>query len=146
MTLIVDSNIVAALVLPVAYTPAALRLMTEWREAEERFLAPMLFEYEIATIVRRSVVLSQLPPTQIPGILGRLLSFGVSTIAPTPELHLDAVRLAERIGQNKAYDGHYLALAARESAPFWTADRRLAAAAQGAGLPWVRWIGKETTA
>jgi predicted nucleic acid-binding protein len=49
--------------------------------------------------------------------------------------------LAAQIGQSKAYDAQYLALAARENAPLWTADRRLANAARGAGLDWVHWIG-----
>ena len=79
-----------------------------------------------------------------PDVLARLLNSRVETIPPSAALHRDALRLAERIGQNKAYDAHYLALAAREDAPFWTADKRLANAAQTTGLMWVHWIGDWT--
>ncbi len=38
------------------------------------------------------------------------------------------------------YDAHYLALAARLGAEFWTADQRLVNTVQSA-LPWVRFVG-----
>ncbi len=65
--------------------------------------------------------------------------------APSSELDRSALHFAERIGQSKAYDAQYLALAARENAAFWTADGRLARAAQATGLAWVHWIGELTT-
>ena len=37
-------------------------------------------------------------------------------IAPSSELDRSALHFAERIGQSKAYDAQYLALAARENA------------------------------
>jgi predicted nucleic acid-binding protein len=142
MTVVVDSNIVASLVLPVPYTPQAIQSMEFWNTADERLIAPILFEYEIITIIRRSAALGQIEKAQAPGILTRLLSSRVITIVPTMDIHKQALHWAERLGQHKAYDAQYLALAARESATLWTADRRLANAAQGAGLDWVRWIGE----
>lgn len=55
----------------------------------------------------------------------------------TDDMHSDALRLAERYGLRAAYDAHYLALAERLGAEFWTADRRLAQQVAGE-LPWVR--------
>ena len=52
-------------------------------------------------------------------------------------LHRRALDLAERFDLPAAYDGHYLALAERLDAEFWTADRRLAQAVQEE-MPWVR--------
>ena len=144
MTVVVDSNIVASLVIPTPYTPQALGLFEQWGKTQERLAAPMLFEYEIATILRRSVVLGQVEKAQIATVLTALLDYRVITIVPTITLHQEAIRMAERIGQSKAYDAHYLALAIRENATLWTADRRLANAAQQIGLTWVHWIGDWT--
>ena len=144
MTTVVDSNIIASLFLPASYSAQASDLMKSWDDAEERLIAPTLFEYEMATIVRRSVITGQLQKGQAPDVLARLLNSRVETIPPSATLHRDALRLAERIGQSKTYDAHYLALAAREDAPFWTADKRLANAAQAAGLTGVHWIGDWT--
>ena len=49
-------------------------------------------------------------------VLHQLQQSGVETIAPTPKLHRLALRLAERVGQSKAYDAQYLALARGERA------------------------------
>lgn len=141
MTTVVDANIIASLFLPASYSAQSSDLIKSWDDAEERLIAPTLFEYEMATIVRRSVVTGQLEKGQASAVLTRLLNSRVETVAPSAALHRDALRLAERIGQSKAYDAHYLALAAREDAPFWTADKRLANATQAAGLMWVHWIG-----
>ncbi len=141
MTIVVDSNIVAALLLPLPYSPQAISMIEFWRHSGERLIAPTLFEYEIATLVRRLTLYDKLERTQMLSALGRLLSTGLITIPPTRPLHEEALELAARIGQSKAYDAQYLALASREDAPFWTADRRLANAAQAAGLGQVHWVG-----
>jgi predicted nucleic acid-binding protein len=144
MTIVVDANVVAAIALPVTYSANAVDKVAYWISVSETLMAPIVFEYEIATIVRRSVFFRHLNEAQAAIVLTRLLDPQVITINPTLELHQQAIALAARIGQSKAYDAHYLALAVRENAPFWTADRRLAAAAQDAGLGWVHWIAEDT--
>lgn len=104
-------------------------------------MAAALFEYEIATIVRRSVAFGLLAKQQMVTVLDNLLGTRVITVAPTGMLHHQALHFAERIGHTKAYDAQYLALAAQEHAAFWTADHRLARSAQQAGFAWVNWIG-----
>jgi predicted nucleic acid-binding protein len=140
MTIVVDSNIVAALVLPVSYSAQAISLMNYWRRSGERLIAPTLFEYEITSLIRRSVLSKQIERAQMLPVLSRLLNSGLVTIPPTKPIHEEALALAEALGQSKAYDAQYLALASRENAPLWTADRRLANAAQSAGLSWVHWV------
>jgi predicted nucleic acid-binding protein len=78
-------------------------------------------------------------------VLYQLQQSGVEVMPPIWDLHQQALFWSERINQSKAYDAQYLALASRENAPLWTADRRLANAAQNAGLDWVHWIGDWTT-
>ena len=53
-----------------------------------------------------------------------------------------ALRWAARLNQARAYDAFHLALAEELGAEFWTADRRLANAAQRAGATWAHWIGE----
>jgi len=76
--------------------------------------------------------------------LDLILELGVELMPPTRSLSVQALNLAERIGQSKACDAQYLALASHENAPFWTTDRRLANAARTAGLGWVHWVGDWT--
>lgn len=141
MTIVVDSNIVAALVLPLPYSPQAIDQMEFWRRSQEYLIAPMLFEYELMTLLRRSVVYGKLERANLAVAMDRLLGTGLVMVPPTNALHQSALKLAERIGQAKAYDAQYLALASRENAPLWTADRRLVNAANAAGLNWVHWVG-----
>lgn len=53
-----------------------------------------------------------------------------------------ALTWAGRLGQSKAYDGFYLALAERLGAELWTADARLSDRARQLGVVWVRWVGE----
>jgi predicted nucleic acid-binding protein len=53
-----------------------------------------------------------------------------------------ALNWASRLQQRRAYDALYLALAERMQTEFWTADKRLANAAQQLGVTWVHWIGE----
>lgn len=145
VTIVVDSNLVVALALPLPYDALAVQAFSLWSRQGEWLIAPLLFEYELTSLVRKGVALRQLREERALPVLHQLQQSGVETIAPTPELHRLALRLAERVGQSKAYDAQYLALASRENAPFWTANRRLARAAQSAGLAWVHWIGELTT-
>jgi predicted nucleic acid-binding protein len=55
------------------------------------------------------------------------------------DLHRRALELAQRFSLPATHDAHYLALAERLGAEFWTADRRLTRAVQ-VTLPWVHWI------
>jgi len=140
MNIVVDANIVAAQVLPLPYTPQAQDHFTGWLANGNRIIAPLLLEYEIATILRRSVVAGSLRADTIKHILDRVFALGIVSMPPTAELHNRALFWASRIGQAKAYDAHYLALAEREKAILWTADKRLAKVCRQQKIRWVRSI------
>jgi predicted nucleic acid-binding protein len=59
-----------------------------------------------------------------------------------PALHLSALAMAERFALPAAYDAHYLALAERLGAEFWTGDGRLARTVRPA-LSWVHLAGEQ---
>jgi predicted nucleic acid-binding protein len=70
-----------------------------------------------------------------------LFALEIETAPLDAPLSRSALAWAERLGQSRAYDGFYLALAEGLGAEVWTADRRLANGAQKVGAAWVHWIG-----
>ena len=86
-------------------------------------------------------MMPQLYRAQIWSVLDRLLSAGLVIIPPTQPIHEVAPTLAERFGRIKVCNAQYLSRASRENAPLWTAERRLATAAQTTGLNRVQWAG-----
>lgn len=145
MSAVIDANLIAAIVLPLPYSDQAARRMTIWKRAGVELFAPLLLEYEAAAILRKAVVAQWLTTDLAVEAMDRILALDIRCVAPTPSLHKQALRWADRLGQAKAYDAHYLALAEQESIELWTADRRLANSAQRAGADWVRWIGEAAT-
>lgn len=141
--IVVDATLAVAAAVPMDYTIQATNRLSAWKLEQIPLMAPTLFEYEVVTALRKSVILRILDHTDALDALDMILSLGIGMAGPNRGLDEQALYFAERIGQSKAYGGHYLALAARENAAFWTADRRLAASAEGAGLTWVHWIGEE---
>ena len=59
------------------------------------------------------------------------------TLYNDADLHNKAMELAQNLSLPAAYDAHYLALAKKLDAEFWTADRKLVRAVQS-DLPWVQ--------
>jgi predicted nucleic acid-binding protein len=141
MSVVIDANLVAALLLPLPYSEAALEHMAAWKQAGETLLAPALMEYELVTALRRALAQGMLDPDQADIALGQVAMLNIESIPPAPDLHRRALVWAGRLGQSRAYDGQYLAVAEAHGATFWTGDRRLANGAGELDLKWVRWVG-----
>lgn len=141
MSVVVDANLIIAIPLPLPYSEPARRVMSAWKESGETIFAPLLWEYEVTSALRRAIVAGLLSLDEATGALQRILILNVQSVPPTPALHQQALKWAERLGQAKAYDGQYLAVARELGAPFWTGDRRLVNAASQIGIQWVHWIG-----
>ena len=141
MSVVVDANLLASQALPLPYGDLAIQRLRLWQMDEEIIIAPVLLVYELTTIMRKAITAGWLSETAAAERLSEILRTGPLLIPPDDVLNREALFWAKRIGQNKAYDSHYLALAARESATLWTADRRLANGAEQAGLAQVHWIG-----
>ncbi len=56
MTVVLDANIVVALVLDAELAEVIERKLREWEEADEDLHAPSLFRYEVASGLTRSIV------------------------------------------------------------------------------------------
>lgn len=141
MTIVIDANLAVGAAISQQYTSQITEKLLTWRQDGEHLIAPNLLEYEVTSALQRAITLGLLDRKKAETILGVIFSLGIELIIPSQEIHRDALQWAERIGQSKAYDAQYLALASRENAPLWTADRRLYNAARQAGLEWVHWVG-----
>jgi predicted nucleic acid-binding protein len=137
---VIDANATLGLFLRLPYSEKTERWMQERRSEEARLVVPTLWEYECLTGLRRAASLRQISPRETEQMVELLYALQFQSIAPTPELHRAALLWAERIGQSRAYDSQYLALAESLSAEFWTADGRLARALQRLGVNWIHEI------
>ncbi|MGD8792291.1 MAG: type II toxin-antitoxin system VapC family toxin [Anaerolineae bacterium] len=140
MSIVVDANLVAALALPLPYAERAAEEMMAWKRGGVELCAPMLLEYELASILRKAVTANLMSTDDALQAMERILALNIRCIPPTGQLHERALAWAERLGQSKAYDAHYVALAEVLGAEMWTADGRLARNARQVGVDWVRLV------
>ena len=137
---VIDANATLGLFLRLPYSQAIDYRMQAWQAEEASLVVPTLWEYECMTGLRRAVAVKLISPEEASRMVEALLALEFQRLAPTLELHRAALAWAERIGQAKVYDAHYLALAENLSAEFWTADKRLFHTLQGLRVDWVRAI------
>lgn len=90
---------------------------------------------EVAGALHRYVVQGRLSPDEAEALLDMALRLDIELNSDS-RLHRRAIQLASAFSLPAAYDAHYLALAERLGAEFWTADTRLVRAVQS-HLPWV---------
>ncbi len=143
MNVVVDANLIVALVLPLPYSDLATERVAAWKRARTELLAPLLLEYEVSAVLRKAVAAGLLSTDAAREAMHRILDLRVQCLPPTRDLHGSALQWAERLGHTKTYDAHYVALAEQQQAELWTADRRLVSIARQAGVTWLHWIGEE---
>ncbi|GIV64813.1 type II toxin-antitoxin system VapC family toxin [Bellilinea sp.] len=143
MAVVIDANLTLALFLSLPYTEQAYRLMDHLRERQSVLSAPLLWEYECLKGFHRAVRLGVLRPQDAVEYMYDLLALEIERVAPTVEIHQAALRWAERLGQSKAYDAQYVALAEQLKAELWSADQRLIQSLKEQGISWAHWIGEE---
>lgn len=135
----VDANFIVGLVSSAPSKTRFRNLWSQWQESEYLIVAPTLIYYEVSNAFHRLAVGGLLLPEQASQFLEDTLSLDI-TLYGDAELHQHALTLARQLTLPATYDAHYLALAQRLGAEFWTADRRLVQAVQ-ATLPWVNLVG-----
>jgi predicted nucleic acid-binding protein len=140
--IVVDANVAMWAILPILSAGDVLERFDGWWRAGVRLVAPTLWLAECIAAIRGSVYARVISPQEGRVAVGDLFDLGVETAPMDQELCRSAFEWAERLGQARAYDGFYLALAERLGAELWTADGRLARGAQQAGAVWVRGVGE----
>jgi len=134
----VDASIIIPLVVGSGNVKRITELWTTWHESESALIAPTLLYDEVTNALRRYLIHGELSEEETTAALETALAFDI-TLYNDDELHLKALNLANRFSLAAAYDAHYLALAERFAAQFWTADRRLVRVVQG-DFPWVHLV------
>lgn len=105
------------------------RLNVFWERADREQItpcAPRLWRSETTSAVRFLLSQKLITSDEAEQALRTIHDFQVEIIDEDEELCLRALELAGKLGQSKAYDAIYLALAEKLVADFWTADERLA--------------------
>jgi predicted nucleic acid-binding protein len=128
----------ASLIVRLMVDAADDRLPAQWKawsEREQQIVAPTLLYYEVANALYQYQRQQYLAAELAEQALAASLSLPIRLYGDSG-LHLSAKRFAERFALSATYDAHYLALADRLGAEFWSADRRLAEKVQ-AQLDWM---------
>jgi predicted nucleic acid-binding protein len=141
--IVVDASTAIGALLPVLAPVDTLELFRTWRQHSTEILAPSLWLAESTSVIRRYVHGGLLTLDEGAVALDDLAALEVTVAPDTHARCLAAYAWANRLGQARAYDGFYLALAEELSAHFYTGDKRLVNAGQQLGLSWIRWVGDE---
>lgn len=143
-TLVIDASVTVWALLPILSSLSfdLLDRFGEWQAAGHRLVAPPLWLAECTSAIRFAVHKHAALTEEGHEAVQSLFSLGVEILPADVASCQAALRWAEKLGQARAYDGFYLAAAEQEGAEFWTADRRLANAAQQNGATWAHWIGE----
>jgi predicted nucleic acid-binding protein len=148
LAIVVDANTAVRAVMPIEQEQEMIKFK-EWHQNKISLYAPDVYPAEITTAVRESIDYQLISPEEGTQILNDLFSLDVQVIPSDLDLCLNALSWAARLGQSKAYDSFYLALAERLSlerggrVEFWTADERLYHRAHQVGFPGIRWTGED---
>lgn len=140
--IVLDANVAIWLVLPGFAALDVSGAFARWRRERTRLLAPMLWLAECVTAIRTGVYYRAITQQEGERALEDLLGLEVELMPLTASLSRSAFEWSRRLGQSRAYDAFYVALAEERGVGLWTADRRLANAAGQTGAAWVRWIGE----
>jgi predicted nucleic acid-binding protein len=140
MSIVVDANLVAAILMPLPYSARAREKRAAWNEAGEELVGPALLEYEVCSTVRRLVLAGLISAQEAPEVLARMRQLAIRTVPPTTALHQAALRWAERLQRSRTYDAQYMALAEALRADLWTCGLPLFNRAQQLGVTWVHCI------
>jgi predicted nucleic acid-binding protein len=114
----------------------AWRLWKRWRSEGRRIVAPALLLYEITNAFHQYVRHGLLSPSELDSILTDINELNILLVEDI-DLHRKAAELAREFELKATYDAHYLALAQRMDAEFWTYDKRLVRSV-GKAFPWVK--------
>lgn len=125
----------ASIVIQVIMYPDA-PIQEQWHAQIEQgaaLIAPALLFYEVVNGLYQYKKHAQISDAMLLDTIATALALPIE-IVESDEIHKQAAALASDLSLPATYDAHYLALAQRLGAEFWTADRRLAEKAREYGI------------
>lgn len=139
-TVVIDANFGVALVCPLPYSRTCRDRLEEWLRRGVSLAAPVLWDYEIASALRKQWAQNLLTREAVLDGLARIFRLPVQRISPDQELLTQALLWAERLREMATYDAQYLAVSEWLGATFWTADRKLYHRCREIGARWVHLV------
>ena len=119
----IDASVVAKLVSADEAVEAINRQYEEARIAGEKFIAPTLLPYEIASVLRKKVLKGLLAPSEIVGAVRQFRGLHIQ-LEDFEGLIERSLSLSESFAPRlTVYDASYMAVSERHRAPLWTADQ-----------------------
>lgn len=138
---VVDANIAVSTVLDISEG-----LERFWDRVDKEQItpcAPRLWLSEVTSAIRFLLSQKEINSEEAEDALRTIHGLRIEIVNEDEELSLRALELAGRLGQTKAYDAFYLALAEKLAVDFWTLDERLAnRCRKDLKLGWAHWIGE----
>jgi len=138
---VVDANIAVSTALDITD-----KLERFWERVDQEQItpcAPRLWLSETTSAIRFLLSQKEITSGEAEEALRTMHGLRVEIINEDEELSLRALELAGKLGQSKAYDAFYLALAEKLGVEFWTVDERLFnRCKKDLKLSWVHWIGE----
>jgi predicted nucleic acid-binding protein len=135
---VIDASVAVKAILPNPLQGHSLALVQTFAEVQP--VAPALWAYETTSAIVKTVHFGEITDREGREALEKLNALGVRLFAADAEQNQAAFDWTMRLKRASAYDSYYLALAQVLECDFWTADKRLFNALQGAHLGWVHWI------
>jgi predicted nucleic acid-binding protein len=120
----VDANFVVKLVNSSFENSPYIILWDNWEQNQYSIIAPTLFYYEITNVFHRMSLAGQISDREAEQALQDALDLQIMFYGDR-QLHQQALSIARQYKLSAAYDAHYLALAERFKADFYTGDKRL---------------------
>ncbi len=135
----VDASLALKLVLSEHDSEAAQEEWQNWIGTGVEIVAPDLFMYETASVLRNRVHRKEITQSEADEALQILATLEITYYQPAG-MQQAAWELARRLNRPTVYDAFYLALAQEERCPFWTGDKRLYNSVKSQ-LNWVHVLG-----
>ncbi len=140
--IVLDASVVVPLMMSHPLSQAAERWIRYWKREYYRLVSPCFMPVEAVSVIRQAVYGGKFNQQQALEAVDILMAMGIELVMPGGEVLQSSLRWAERLGQSKAYDAQYAAVAEQYGAELWSADQRLVNALQAQGAGWAHWIGE----
>jgi predicted nucleic acid-binding protein len=112
-TIVIDSNLAVAQAIPLPYSDQAAALLADWKQQRARLVAPMLWEYEVVSTLRKAVALKRMDAANADSCLHIILILHIELFPPNLALDKLAIKWAKRLE-----------------------------AVRGFGAKWIHWVGE----